>query len=475
MEVLVVDDDMEVRQLLQAELQARGWTVRVAADGVAALESARQSAPDICVSDILMPRMDGYALCRAWKADESLAGIPFVFYSATYTSDEDESFALALGADAFIVKPKEADEFVRLLEGVLARAELGAMEASRPAEREEAVVLREYNERLVQKLEDKVRQLEEANAVLAASIEMLEDQMTAKEKLIERLSSTAESGDAPASASGAQEDSVTDAECMKRLERAVEERTRELSAANERLREAAVAKSRFVAKMGLAMRNKLNSIIGFSGILLQGIAGELDGEQRKHVDMVYRAGQELLALVNDVVDLSKIEAGLLDVTPTRFELLGFLEDVIGSFEATAKESDVEIGLETEVSALPVLVDQSKLDQVVRNLLSNAIKFAPGGRVTVEVGPLEDGSHFYIRVRDTGPGMSPAELQSVFDEFVKYDKGGAKQGTGLGLALTRKLCELMGGSVSARSVPGEGSIFTVLLPLECQVQTEHESG
>jgi PAS domain S-box-containing protein len=187
MRVLVVDDEDAARYLISSLLKGHGYDVVEAVDGKDALDKAREEPVDIVVTDILMPNMDGYQLCREWKADPELARYPLVFYSATYTEPADEKFAESLGADAFFVKPQEPDVLVRLIEEVLERhahEELGA----RPAEvREEEAILREYSERLVSKLEQKIVELNKANADLKGALEVLSDEVEVKGQLIEQL------------------------------------------------------------------------------------------------------------------------------------------------------------------------------------------------------------------------------------------------------------------------------------------------
>ena len=166
--VLIVEDSEEGRYLLQALLQGSGYEVTVTANGAEALEVARADPPDIIVSDIMMPIMDGFQLCREWKQDEELRTIPFVFYTAAYTSPQDQEFALSLGADRFIAKPTEPGAFVEMLRKVIREHEAGAFAVPRePTVGEEPIYLREYSERLVRKLEEKVAKLERANQELA--------------------------------------------------------------------------------------------------------------------------------------------------------------------------------------------------------------------------------------------------------------------------------------------------------------------
>jgi PAS domain S-box-containing protein len=189
MKVLVVDDEPDARYLIATLLKGRGHEVIEAEDGVDALEKARREPVDIVVTDVLMPRMDGYQLCREWKADPQLSKVPFVFYSATYTEPADEQFAGNLGADAYFIKPQDPDVLVGLIEEQL-RLHHGRTTPPRAAvTTEETAVLREYNERLVAKLEQKVQELATANAGLQQTLEVLSDEVDVKKTLIEQLTS----------------------------------------------------------------------------------------------------------------------------------------------------------------------------------------------------------------------------------------------------------------------------------------------
>ncbi|MFQ5593450.1 MAG: PAS domain S-box protein [Anaerolineae bacterium] len=173
LKLLVVDDDEQNLYMLQVLLGGHGYHVETAANGQEALDKARSAPPDMIISDILMPVMDGFTLCRRWKTDVRLNEIPFVFYTATYTDPRDEEFALSLGAERFIVKPVEPDAFVQMLQEVIAEHEAGRLASPREPVEEEAVYLREYNEALIRKLEDKVLQLEEANQELTSQRDRL--------------------------------------------------------------------------------------------------------------------------------------------------------------------------------------------------------------------------------------------------------------------------------------------------------------
>ncbi|MFH1953511.1 MAG: response regulator [Pseudomonadota bacterium] len=160
MKILIVDDNEDARMILKKTLESDGYTVKVATNGKEALKAAKESPPDIIISDILMPVMDGFTLCREWKGDECLKEIPFVFYTATYTDPKDEELALGLGAERFIVKPVEPDKFMEIIQGVIRDMERGRVRHGKPDLEGEREVLKIYSERLVKKLEKKMLDLE---------------------------------------------------------------------------------------------------------------------------------------------------------------------------------------------------------------------------------------------------------------------------------------------------------------------------
>jgi CheY-like chemotaxis protein len=170
MKLLIVDDDEQSLYMLQVLLEGHRHQVASARDGAEALKLARRDPPDMIISDILMPVMDGFSLCREWKKDEGLRAIPFVFYTATYTDPKDEEFALSLGAERFIIKPQEPDVFMEMVQEVVENGETGRLVALHEPEEEETTFFREYNEVLIRKLEDKLVQLEETNRTLEREI-----------------------------------------------------------------------------------------------------------------------------------------------------------------------------------------------------------------------------------------------------------------------------------------------------------------
>ncbi|MEW5805073.1 MAG: response regulator, partial [bacterium] len=187
MKILLVDDNTENLELLESVLRHYGYEVETASDGFQAFDKALQGKFDIIISDILMPRMDGFRLCRQVKTSEKLKDIPFVFYTATYTSPEDEKFALGQGADEFILKPKDPDTFIEILRKVIKNHEAGILRKPTLAPEEESGYFKHYSERLIKKLDDKLRELESAHKALAAEKENLAVILRSKDRLAQTL------------------------------------------------------------------------------------------------------------------------------------------------------------------------------------------------------------------------------------------------------------------------------------------------
>lgn len=256
------------------------------------------------------------------------------------------------------------------------------------------------------------------------------------------------------------------------LERTVAERTSELSTALVQAEAADRIKSAFLATMSHELRTPLNSIIGFTGIVLQGMAGPLTDEQDKQLAMVRASARHLLALINDVLDISKIEAGQLDVSHEEFDLGSSIAQVAVTVGPMADAKGLRLETQVADDLGSMVSDQRRIEQILLNLLSNAVKFTEQGVVTllVEHG---DGvgmsAQVVMRVRDTGVGIRADQLGTLFQPFRQLDTGLTRQhdGTGLGLAICRRLAELLGGQVSVTSEPGVGSEFVVTLPCDAR--------
>jgi len=259
------------------------------------------------------------------------------------------------------------------------------------------------------------------------------------------------------------------------LEARVETRTRELRDAVLRAESADRIKSAFLATMSHELRTPLNSIIGFTGILLQQLAGPLNDEQRRQLEMVRNSARHLLALVNDVLDISKIEAGQLEVRSETFALPPVLEHLMATLRPQADRKGLSLRLDAAEAPLTMDSDRRRVEQVLLNLLSNAVKFTERGQVTLRADTLADYRRepggpavpaLRVLVRDTGIGIAERDLAALFEPFRQVDSGLSRQheGTGLGLSICQRLCELLQGEIRVVSEVGVGSTFTVILPL-----------
>ncbi len=261
----------------------------------------------------------------------------------------------------------------------------------------------------------------------------------------------------------------------RRAEGALHRLNTELQASSERALAADRMKSVFLATMSHELRMPLNSIIGFTGVLLQELPGPLNPEQGKQLAMVRKSARHLLALINDVLDLSKIEAGQLKVACEPFDIRASVDKVIGLVTPQAQDKGLALQAHLAPDLGQAVGDERRFEQILFNLLGNAIKFTERGEVSLTVEAIADRtpagaaaqSAVRVRVTDTGMGIKPEDLATLFRPFHQLDTGLAREqeGTGLGLAICRRLADLMGGEIHAESVIGKGSTFSFTLALK----------
>jgi signal transduction histidine kinase len=241
-----------------------------------------------------------------------------------------------------------------------------------------------------------------------------------------------------------------------RLFHEIEDKGRQLEAASRH-------KSEFLANMSHELRTPLNAIIGFSEVLNERMFGELNEKQEEYLKDIYSSGQHLLSLINDILDLSKVEAGRMELEVTDFDLPAAIDNALILVRERASRRGITLGRAIDDGVGTVRGDERKVKQVLLNLLSNALKFTPeGGRIDVRAA-LNDGMA-EVSVADTGVGIAPEDQEAIFEEFRQVGTADKKvEGTGLGLALSRKFIELHGGRIWVQSQPGKGSTFSFTLP------------
>ncbi len=394
--ILLAEDSATQASRARLILEEAGYVVTVARDGQEAWERLNAEPYDLVLSDINMPRMDGYELCHRTKADSRFNAIPFVLLTA-----REELAALVrgfeAGADNFITKPWVSS----MLLGRLASAFRDNQRADQART--------DFRDQMTALLLSRTVELEEAHRQLA------------------------------------------------------EERTA-LEAANRRLEEATRLKSQFLANMSHELRTPLNGIIGFSEMLQRQSFGPLQPKQGRYVDNILTSGRHLLTLINDILDLSKVEAGKMEIKRERVSLSTLLPETATLIRGMADKKGIAVEVEGATD-IDVLGDAARLKQVLLNLLSNAIKFTPaGGRVRIAASAI--AGFAVVAVIDTGIGIALKDQARIFEEFQQVDGTESRefQGTGLGLALTRRLVELHGGRIQVKSEVGKGSRFTFTVPL-----------
>jgi signal transduction histidine kinase len=246
----------------------------------------------------------------------------------------------------------------------------------------------------------------------------------------------------------------------------------EQAATVTQLRELDRLKSSFLANMSHELRTPLNSILGFTDVMLEGLDGNLTDYMDNDLRLIQKNGQHLLHLINDVLDMAKIESGRMNLNPETFKVQSALEEVTSITSTLASEKNLSLFIEENSDhELEIYADNTRLRQVMINLVNNAIKFTQTGSIRLCAKPME-GARVLITVKDSGIGIPPDKLEAVFQEFTQVDSSTTRKagGTGLGLPISRRLVEMHGGRLWAEStgIEGEGSIFCVELPIEARI-------
>ncbi len=256
------------------------------------------------------------------------------------------------------------------------------------------------------------------------------------------------------------------------LEKKIQERTLELKASNEELEKASHLKSQFLASMSHELRTPLNAIMGFSEVLTEEVYGKINEKQRRYLNNIYKSGKHLLEVINDILDLSKIEAGKMTLHLRELVVADAIIEVHNLSLQLASKANVELSFHTDQAPNLIIADCVRFRQIMYNLLSNAIKFTPeGGRISVTVQQI--GSNLQVSVSDTGIGIPHEHFENIFKPFRQVDGSSSRnyEGTGLGLALTKEFVEMHGGHISVSSRQHQGSCFSFTIPMHTPLTLE----
>ncbi len=409
--LLIVDDIPQNLYLLEALFKGNGFDVLSARNGAEALALAGTTIPDLVVSDILMPVMDGFELCRRWKADPGLSPVPFIFYTATYTEAKDEEFALSLGAERFVVKPQKPEILIGIVREVLEeRRENPAFTSDKPLG-EDAEFLRKHNEALFAKLEKKMRELE--NEVASR---------TKAESDLRQLNQD--------------------------LEKRVRERTMLLEAANKEL-------EAFSYSVSHDLRAPLRHIAGFTEVLARSFEAPLCENSRRYIDRILAATRQMGVLIDDLLSFSKMSRQ--EFSRAQVDLSALVGETIRKAEPETEGRKIE----WTVASLPTVSgDRAMLSVVFSNLISNAIKYTrPREVARIEIGTLPgDGRELVLFVRDNGVGFDQEYVDRLFNVFQRLHRVEDFEGTGIGLAIVRRIMCRHGGRTWAEGKVDHGATF-----------------
>ena len=547
--ILIADDNNESRYMIDTLLKSNGYETFSTANGEEALKLAMECCPDLIITDILMPVMDGYTFCRHLKGDDRLKGIPLIFYTATYTDERDAEFGLGLGADRYLIKPQEPLKILRVVEEVLDAAAMGHDfgETGTPLG-EEMEFLRQHNEVLFRKLEQKVADLMATNAVLQREIKERQQAEAAvresetrlkvllecspvgiiwadkhegiqyvNRKFIElfgygkselptfkdffrlaypdvsdlaaifpwlvSIEAAGETGNYPtpfegrlASREGCYRDVSINGACIgdicllvfTDITEQIETR-RELANAKEAAEAANLAKNRFIANMSHELRTPMTGILGAIQVALH---GPFDAEQKELLRIAGNSGKRLVKILNDILDLTRLETGNLPLENREFILSDCVAEMKEIFMPEALCKGLEL-VHTSTSDLPykVIGDKTRLQQILGNLVGNAVKFTDRGRVEISVREGDvtpDGKREIVfTVKDSGVGIPADKKEKIFDFFTQADESYTRRfgGIGVGLTISRELAARLGGRIGFESEEGVGSMFFIVIPLE----------
>ncbi|MYN26318.1 hybrid sensor histidine kinase/response regulator [Duganella levis] len=436
-EILIVEDSPTQAERLRRLIQSMRYNARVAPNGRLALEAIRERKPHLVLSDIVMPEMDGYTLCRAIKADPELRDIPVILVTSLM-DPKDIIRGIECGADNFIRKPYAEDYLLNRIGHML--------------------------------MNQKLRKNQNMEIGIALYLGEQKHFINAdRQQILDLLISTYEQAVQVNSELQARERQVIELN-MRLAHHAGELETinREIALKNLELAEASRMKSAFIANMSHELRTPLNAIIGFTGALLMKLPGPLTPEQDKQLNTIRTSARHLLSLINDILDVAKIEAGKVTLELETVQCQGVVKDVVDTLRPLAVQKNLTLEMDLADPAIVLETDRRALTQILLNLGNNAIKFTESGTVRVSLSQrVVEGQAPVIEfsVADSGAGIREEDQAKLFQAFSQLDSTSTRhaEGAGLGLYLCQNLANLIGGSLFFKSDFGHGSTFTLALP------------
>jgi signal transduction histidine kinase len=532
--ILVAEDDAERLKAIVSRLEQEGFKVLEAQDGLEALDRAREEVPDAIILNLLLRRIDGLRVCEILKSNPATTNIPVLLMTGVHVDPDEGQRALAAGADRFLSNlgplssPAGLDlggapdlmHALRTLLGSEPESEVRPLllaiddDPDNRAFLTKAVSKQGFEVVTAPNARDARRQLDSRRpALIFLDVQMPEESgltllpqmlrdfpdavvvmMTAYgseqvaaealrggaddyiakpidlQRLRELLERNLDKQRLRAERQGLVSRLKDSNRYLMRQHAALRQADEEILQVNRQLEKSNRYKSEFLANMSHELRTPLNAILGFSEILLDATMNLTGGERTEFLRNIHSSGQHLLGLINDILDLAKVEAGKMELHPEPLQPLEALHEVTSILEPMARQQG--LALITAGSAEPVQADRSKFKQVLYNLLSNAVKFTPPpGKITIVIKDTPE--QLVVSVHDTGIGMKPEDLPKLFREFEQIDGSYTRryQGTGLGLALCRRFVEMHGGRIWAESQFGAGSTFTFTIPREPRPVTE----
>ena len=528
--ILIADDDPERLKAVVERLQREGFQVLTAQDGLEALDRAREELPDAIVLNLLLRRIDGLRVCEILKSNPATTNIPVLLTAGVHVDADEGKRALAAGADRFLSdlgplstgSGRELGAGQDLIQAV--RTLLGA----EPELEQRPILLaidddpdnRAFLTKAVSKQGFEVvtapnasqarRQLDGRRpALIFLDVQMPEESGLAllpqmlrdfPDAVVVMMTAYGSEQVAAEALRGGADDYIAKPIDLQRLRELLErnlekQRLRaerqslvarlkdsnrylmrqhaalrradeEILQVNRQLEQSNRYKSEFLANMSHELRTPLNAILGFSEILLDVTMNLTAGERTEFLRNIHSSGQHLLGLINDILDLAKIEAGKMELKAEEMRVADALQEVTTILEPMARQQGLQLTMIGATEAGVIKADRSKFKQVLYNLLSNAVKFTPPpGQITLTVKDAPD--QLTVSVQDTGIGMKAEDLPKLFREFEQIDGSYTRryQGTGLGLALCRRFVQMHGGRIWAESRFGKGSTFTFTIPRE----------